>query len=243
MKIFHIPAFRDNYIWAVQNGDFISLVDPGDADVSLDIIKSKNLILQDILITHHHYDHTGGVNALKKFMKGTVYGPKDCIFDGIEVPLVENETLKTLGYSFKVLETPGHTLDHICYYNQEDKILFCGDTLFSAGCGRLFEGTYDQMHDSLQKINSLPAETKLFCTHEYTLANLNFALSQINDSEIAKEFKYLESKQGESFISLPTTIKKERKINLFLLEKRIPELSHLCDLDYFSELRQRKDSF
>ena len=176
-------------------------------------------------------------------MKGTVYGPKDCIFDGIEVPLVENDTLKTLGYCFKVLETPGHTLDHICYYNQEDKILFCGDTLFSAGCGRLFEGTYDQMHDSLQKINSLPAETKLFCTHEYTLANLNFALSQINDSEIAKEFKYLESKQGERFISLPTTIKKERKINLFLLEKRIPELSHLSDLDYFSELRQRKDSF
>ena len=95
MKIFHIPAFHDNYIWAVQNGDFISLVDPGDADVSLDIIKSKNLILQDILITHHHYDHTGGVNALKKFMKGKVYGPKDCIFDGIEAVSYTHLTLPT----------------------------------------------------------------------------------------------------------------------------------------------------
>ncbi|MAO98477.1 MAG: hydroxyacylglutathione hydrolase [Gammaproteobacteria bacterium] len=243
MRIFHIPAFLDNYIWAIQKENYISVIDPGDPEAVKRIIDNKNLKLKDILITHHHFDHTGGIAALKKIMEGQVYGPDNPSIKGIDTSLIEGQKINTLGIDFSVIETPGHTLDHISYFSEQEDILFCGDTLFSGGCGRLFEGTYTQMHKSLSKLSKLPNTTLVYCTHEYTLSNLKFALTQIDDLDIKEEVKSLNEILANGGISLPSTILKEKKINLFLGFKIPDDLRPLNAEDRFKELRIRKDNF
>ena len=242
MRIFHIPAYTDNYIWVMQSGSDISVIDPGDASPVLNHIKENNLNLVDILLTHHHFDHVGGTLQLKKQISGKVYGPYGDI-EGVDIHVAEKDKVKTLDYEFSVLETPGHTLDHIAYFNKQKQFVFCGDTLFSAGCGRVFEGTFEQMHNSIQKLNRLDPETIIYCAHEYTESNLKFVTSVVDD-EFIKEYAFeLSQKIQNGSISLPTKLKLERKINPFLLNKVPSDLKDLSPLEQFTELRLRKDNF
>ena len=243
MNIFDIPAFTDNYIWALQVDNSITLVDPGDAAPVIKIIKEKKLKIEDILITHHHFDHTGGLVELKKYISGKVYGPKNENINWIDIPVTENDLIETLGIEFLTIETPGHTLDHVSFYGKEAGTLFCGDTLFSAGCGRLFEGTYEQLYNSIQKLNKLPDDTKIYCGHEYTLSNLEFVRSQINNDYIEEKYKEISDMRSKNQISLPSILGIERKINPFLLEIVPDDIKSLSASDCFKELRIRKDNF
>ena len=241
MRIFHIPAYTDNYIWVIQSGSDISIIDPGDASPVLELINTNNFNLVDILLTHHHFDHVGGTLELKKQIDGKVYGPVGNI-EGIDVHVTENDIVKTLNYEFSVLETPGHTLDHIAYVEKQKKLVFCGDTLFSAGCGRVFEGTFKQMHNSIQKLNQLNPETLIYCAHEYTQSNLKFVLSEIADEFIEDYLKKISACMLKGDISIPTTLELERKINPFLLDIVPSDLKSLSKLEQFTELRTRKDN-
>ena len=235
MNIFDIPAFTDNYIWAIQIDDSITIVDPGESIPVLKVIEEKKLNLQDILITHHHYDHTGGLLELKKYISGKVYGPENENIDGIDVSLAENDLIETLGHEFRVIETPGHTLDHIAFYSKQTNVLFCGDTLLSAGCGRLFEGAYDQLYTSIQKINELPDETKIYCGHEYTLKNSMFCKKYEEDNKnLKKKIIEIEHKLKNNLPTIPSTIEEELACNIFLRAKNLKD---------FSKLRDLKDNF
>lgn len=252
MNIFDIPAFTDNYIWALQVDSSITLVDPGDAAPVIKIIKEKKLKIEDILITHHHFDHTGGLVELKKYISGKVYGPKNENINGIDIPVTENDLIETLGIEFLTIETPGHTLDHVSFYGKEAGTLFCGDTLFSAGCGRLFEGTYEQLYNSIQKLNKLPDDTKIYCGHEYTLSNLKFALEVDKDNkDLMNEFNNIEKLISSDIPSLPTNLNKELKLNPFLrchdidIKNKVIEKFDIIDdeLQIFTALRKWKDNF
>jgi len=212
-----IPAFSDNYIWILINDNSAAVVDPGDASAVESFLSKNNLNLEAILITHHHFDHTGGILDLASKRDIKVYGPKGGHINGINYELSENSIITILETEFHIFETPGHTLDHIAYYSKEIDSLFCGDTLFSGGCGRLFEGTPLQMFDSLKKFSDLPEETKVYCTHEYTLSNLTFALKvEPNNDDLKKYFEEVNSLRNSNMMSLPSSIRLENKINPFL---------------------------
>ena len=242
MSIFHIPAYTDNYIWVLQSGNDISVIDPGEAQPVLEVLNNQNLNLVDILLTHHHFDHVGGTTELKKIMSGSVYGPEGNI-EGVDITISEDDNISTLGYQFKVLATPGHTLDHISYVDYENKLVFCGDTLFSAGCGRIFEGTFEQMYQSIQKINKLDEDTYIYCAHEYTQSNLEFVRSQMNDDFIDSYAQELKKKLANGGISIPTKLSLERRINPFLLNNIPSDLKGNDEIEKFTELRTRKDNF
>ena len=241
MRIFHIPAYTDNYIWVLQSGSDISVIDPGDASPVIELINTNKLNLVDILLTHHHFDHVGGTLELKKQIDGKVYGPAGNI-EGIDIHVSESDMVKTLDYEFSVLETPGHTLDHIAYVEKQKNLVFCGDTLFSGGCGRVFEGTFEQMHNSIQKLNQLNPKTLIYCAHEYTQSNLKFVLSEIADEFIEDYLKKISACRLKGDISIPTTLELERKINPFLLDIVPSDLKSLSKLEQFAELRTRKDN-
>ena len=212
-----IPAFSDNYIWILIKDNSAAVVDPGDASAVESFLSKNNLNLETILITHHHFDHTGGIIDLASKRDIKVYGPKGGHINGIEYELSENSIITILETEFHIFETPGHTLDHIAYYSKEIDSLFCGDTLFSGGCGRLFEGTPLQMFDSLNKFSDLPEKTKVYCTHEYTLSNLTFALEVEPDNvDLKKYFEEVSSLRNSNMMSLPSSIRLENKINPFL---------------------------
>jgi len=231
-QITPIKAFQDNYIWAMIEDQNLIIVDPGDAKPVLEFISHSKLNLLSILITHKHLDHMGGVDEIyTKYPNIEIYAPRDSNFSFPYKAVGEGEEFKIDGTSmnFKVLETPGHTLDHIVYINESN--LFCGDTLFACGCGRIFEGTYNQMFESLQKFKKLDAAMKVFCAHEYTVKNIEFALS-LNPTN-KKLLNRLKSCLNQE-ITLPSSLKEEFETNPFLLAK---------DINQFKEIRQQKDVF
>ena len=166
-----IKAFTDNYIWLVSTNEGSIVIDPGESKNIQKLIDNKTIDLKGILITHHHYDHTNGLSELVKINELEVYGPVNNI-DGINHRLTDKDKISIIGIDFDVISIPGHTLDHIGFYsaNANNPILFCGDTLFAGGCGKIFEGTYEQMFHALKKITKLPTNTNIYCGHEYTLS-------------------------------------------------------------------------
>jgi hydroxyacylglutathione hydrolase len=220
MNLIALPAFTDNYIWMLHDGREALVVDPGDATPVLDALDALQLSLAAILVTHHHADHIGGVNALRPRLRGQVWGPAREAMPQPCVPLADGQHLQVLGLDFEVIDVPGHTAGHIAYVHRpghEAPLLFCGDTLFSAGCGRLFEGTPAQMHASLSRLNALPAETRVCCTHEYTLANLRFAAAvEPGNAAVAAHRQACEALRAADQPTLPSTLAREREINPFL---------------------------
>ncbi len=254
IEVIPIKAFTDNYIWALVSKESVYVVDPGDPNPVLSFLEENDFILEGILITHHHFDHTGGIKTLVDKFNVPVFGPSGSNIEGISVELKENDSIQIFGQNFKVFEVPGHTLDHIAYYSEKDqKLLFCGDTLFSGGCGRLFEGTPSQMYDSLTKLKNLSPETLVYCTHEYTESNLNFAVVVNDENEFLKKYhSEVKDKRKNHEITLPSTIEKELRINPFLRlsdENIITNASNFNsskltkEVDTLKAVREWKDSF
>ncbi|WP_313488884.1 hydroxyacylglutathione hydrolase [Pseudescherichia sp.] len=251
MNLNSIPAFQDNYIWVLSNDEgHCVIVDPGEAAPVLSAIEDNQWQPQAILLTHHHHDHVGGVKELRqRFPDVVVYGPEETQDKGATKCVVEGDKLILLGYEFSVFATPGHTLGHVSYYTIP--YLFCGDTLFSGGCGRLFEGTADQMYQSFQKINALPGETVICCAHEYTLANMKFAQHILpDDASIEDYLNKVKQLRTKNQTTLPVTLENERRINVFLRTED-PDLIRVIDKETklqqpntrFAWLRSKKDTF
>jgi hydroxyacylglutathione hydrolase len=217
MNITPIPAFSDNYIWMIFHEGRAAVVDPGDPAPVLTALEDQALSLDTIIITHHHFDHTGGVAALKSATGCRVIGPDNPKIGDIDYTMVEGAQVTVLGHGFEVMEVPGHTLDHIAYYSAENRTLFCGDTLFVGGCGRVFEGTFPMMQQSLAKLRDLPSETKVYCTHEYTMANLTFArkVEPLN-ADLLAHIETCEQRRDSDLPTVPSTIGQELLINPFL---------------------------
>ena len=231
LSIKPIKSFTDNYIWMIKKNKDVVVVDPGDAIPVLNFLKEKNLNLKSILITHKHADHIGGIeDLLSHYPNIKIYGPKNN-FNFIYTIVNNDELLKIneLNIEFRVIATPGHTLDHVVFADQDH--LFCGDTLFGCGCGKLFEGSYSQMHSSLKTLSKLPPSIKVYCAHEYTKKNIEFALTQDKNNQYLIDRK--RNLIGKD-ITLPSTLGEELKTNPFLRSK---------DVTQFKELRQRKDNF
>ena len=218
-NVLHVPAFQDNYIWLIrgETGNGVAIVDPGDAAPAIRALEREQLRPVAILCTHHHNDHVGGVAELTRRYAIPVYGPAHEPIPAITHRLEDESPveLTELGLHFRAIATPGHTRGQINYYGHG--MLFCGDTLFSAGCGRLFEGTAEQMHGSLSRLAALPEDTQIYCGHEYTAANLRFALTVEPDNLDAREhLERVQAWRAQDRPSLPSTIGLERRINPFL---------------------------
>ena len=251
MNLISIPAFQDNYIWVLVDDDRrCIIVDPGESAPVLQAIEENGWHPQAILLTHHHNDHVGGVpDLVAAFPHLVVYGPAETQDKGTRQVVEEGENILILGYEFSVFATPGHTSGHLCFYSKP--YLFCGDTLFSGGCGRLFEGTPAQMYQSLQKINALPDDTLICCAHEYTLGNMKFAASILpDDLAILDYYQRVKELRAKNQKTLPVILKNEREINLFLrtddidLINKINQETKLQQPEQrFAWLRSKKDNF
>lgn len=256
IQIDALPAFNDNYIWLLQDTDTrrCAVVDPGDAaPVQAWLEAHPQWQLSDILITHHHFDHVGGVEKLKSATGARVAGPAAEKIPARDLDLNDNDEIVVLGLRFQVMAVPGHTLGHIAYYDGEQNLLFCGDTLFAGGCGRLFEGMPQQMHQSLSRLAALPARTKVYCTHEYTLSNLRFAHAVEPDNlRLSERLAEVTRWRAEGRISLPSNIELELATNPFLRTREPSIIAAAKGREngqssepsaIFASLRTWKDSF
>ncbi len=219
LQVTAIPAFADNYLWLIHDGQHAAVVDPGDAAPVEAALASSSLKLDAILLTHHHADHAGGVAALLAGRNIPVYGPAKERIAGVSAPLSEGQqvTLPSLGLTLSVLDVPGHTAGHIAYVAADQGWLFCGDTLFAGGCGRLFEGTPEQMTSSLAKFAALPDATAVYCAHEYTVSNLRFAIAAEPDNrQLAERLEHEQQRRARGEATVPSTIGIEKQTNPFL---------------------------
>lgn len=217
MKTAGIPAFRDNYIWCIENDRWALVVDPGDAAPVLDHLARSAARLAAILVTHHHGDHSGGIAGLVRRFDVPVFGPAAEDIVGVTMKVREGDAVRIaeLDAEFSVIEVPGHTLGHVAYYRRNQ--LFCGDTLFACGCGRLFEGTPAQMVDSLGKLAALPADTSVYCAHEYTQANIRFALAvEPTNRRLIARSQEVDARRRAGVPSVPSTLEIEHATNPFL---------------------------
>jgi hydroxyacylglutathione hydrolase len=258
IQIHALHAFSDNYIWLLQDlsTQTCAVVDPGDAAPVLAWLEEHpGFRLTDILITHHHAYHVGGVVAVKQATNARVSGPANEKIPARDVALVDNDRVSVLGLDFVVHAVPGHTLGHIAFYHAdaERPLLFSGDTLFAAGCGRLFEGTPEQMHVSLQGLAALPDNTLVYCAHEYTLSNLRFAQAvEPENGDIAERLAQVTQWRSENRISLPSNLALEKRTNPFLrthetsVKEKADERAgriHARQTEVFATLRGWKDNF
>ena len=255
VNVITVPSFNDNYIWLIKDSQsqHCIVVDPGDATPVLEIIESQSLIVDAIIITHKHYDHIDGVegllaasdNEIKIYSKNKLFPLSIAVQEGQVINFFDDR------YSLTIMEVPGHTLDHVVYFNEE--ALFCGDTLFSAGCGRVFEGSHQQMFDALSRLANLPDETLVYCAHEYTESNLAFAYAiEPKNNDLLSYMQQVAKKRQLGLPTIPSRIGLEKTINPFLRCENIELINHLqnqlaspllAGVATFSALRTYKDNF
>ena len=252
-QVYPVKAFQDNYIWTIHNETHAVIVDPGESQPVFDFLKSRKLSLSAILVTHHHPDHIGGIHDIVDRHDIPVYGPKTETIPAITHKLVEGDSvsLDALDMTLKVLDIPGHTAGHIAYIDNQR--LFCGDTLFSCGCGRIFEGSPPQMFRSIKKLTELSDSTEIYCTHEYTLSNIKFARTvEPDNQDLANYEKIVEQKLANKQASLPTSIGLEKSINPFLRynEPKVVQAAQTRsqtpisnEIEVFAAIRAWKDNF
>ena len=239
MKIEIIPCLQDNYAYLIidEKKNIGCVIDPSESAPIIEYLEKNKINLKFILNTHHHFDHVGGNKKLKEKYGANVIGfkgDKDKI-PGIDILVDDQEIWKYESFESKIIHIPGHTLGHVCFYFYNDKSIFTGDTLFSLGCGRIFEGTYSQMYESLKKIKDLPQDTKVFCGHEYTIQNSKFCLTHDpSNQKLKKKIIEIKDKLINNLPTIPSTIKEELECNIFLKSD---------NLESFSKLRDLKDNF
>lgn len=255
MNLIALPAFSDNYIWMYHDGRRCIVVDPGDASVVHAALSAHGLALAGILVTHHHADHVGGLAGLREALDGPVIGPADETIPGPYTPVRGGEVVELLGCRFEVIDVPGHTAGHIAYFHRPADaapVLFCGDTLFSGGCGRLFEGTPAQMWRSLSTLADLPGPTRVCCAHEYTLSNLRFARAvEQHNPALERYVAWCEAQRARELPTLPSSVETERAVNPFLRCAEAGVVQSALDhgaasreaVDVFATLRSWKNEF
>jgi len=255
LQILAVPAFADNYLWLIHDGVHAAVADPGDAAPILNVLAEHQLSLTAILLTHHHADHVGGVPLLLQHFQVPVFGPAKENIPQVTHPLAEGDriTVPQLELSLQVIDVPGHTRGHIAYFAPSHHWLFCGDTLFAGGCGRLFEGTPAQMVQSLAKLAALPDSTQVYCAHEYTLSNLRFANEvEPQNAALQQRIKEEQAKRDRGAPTVPSTIAIEKATNPFLryeersiLDKLIQKkrISTEEPIAAFAALREWKNSY